>query len=515
MQIKIGKKEMIYVTGAAAIAAVVALSCGKVSDSVVPPAIVETIGGDEPPVISDGDCGDSSSISFCVSAGTVARYSAGPSYSITSVSADTSQDNADSKAYTVDGNLTEWHNLTSNSNNNCAGTVTFTWNATTSKWVAMVPAASIASVTSADCKLVVNADMGTNVAFAEIQTILGTRLNSTGVYSGASAPSAANTSACINCHSRPTSFESAPFAGFSVTTSDATAVNACTTDACRAGLVSHSSIVDNLRFAKYLIGTTSTSSPCISVSDTSKIAVGAYISGTGVTTGTTVSAIPGTCASGQIQASANGAASGTAQLTFSKGTGASGATNWINAAAALNAASTSFTVTASTGDINVGDYVTIRTASSSSGVNVNQPNTTVTAYDSGTGVITLSLATTNTAAVATGAQIAVVGQMQSETPRFCISASSCFTETYKRVDLGNPNNSVLCLKSNAKIASQTATVNFSSLTGLPSGWTNTSWTNTSGNLPRANGMPFSGPWYNTASDAAKICRWILQGAPST
>ena len=47
MRINIGKRGMMYLAGGAAVAALVAFSCGKVTESTVPPAVVEDIDSGE------------------------------------------------------------------------------------------------------------------------------------------------------------------------------------------------------------------------------------------------------------------------------------------------------------------------------------------------------------------------------------------------------------------------------------------------------------------------------------
>ena len=525
MKIKIGKKGMMYLTGGAALAAIVAFSCGKVTESEVGPKKVETIGDDDqgntdtptPPVVSDGDCGDSSSISFCVATGSVDKYASGPSYEMTAIAAESSLDTATESAYAITSNLTKWHSLTANSNSDCAGTVTVSWNSSASKWVAMVPKANIAAVTSADCKLVVNANMGTAVSFAERQTLLGTKLNSTSVYSGASAPVSANSSACVNCHSRATSREDTPSGKFQMTAATNLETASCATDACRAALVDYTSLTDNTRRSDFRIGTTTSGSNCVTLTSTTGVTTGMYVSGTGITTGTTVAANTSCAGTNQIQMSANATATGTVQVAFKAGTGANGAAAFVTAASPIAAGATTITVANSTTGITAGQYVSVKYTDATLGtIYINAPGTTVTNWDGTGGVITLSSALLNTTTVTPS--IAITAPVITDTLGYCAGSATCYPETYKRVDKGSPQTSIICHKASPVLTlsggSYAATVDYSAMTGKPSAWP-TTWPTSSGNYPRANAMPQSGPWFNTVADSNKLCRWILQGAPGT
>jgi len=130
--------------------------------------------------------------------------------------------------------------------------------------------------------------------------------------------------------------------------------------------------------------------------------------------------------------------------------------------------------------------------------------TTIAAIDAATNQITLSQA-----AVATGRGQLSFGasSLLQESPTYCTTSTNCTSTTYKRVEPGMPQRSMLCLKTQASVNGSTLlapTMLSSAETG--------GVTLGSGTTPKAVSMPQSGPNYFEPADQVKICRWILQGA---
>jgi hypothetical protein len=182
MKSNFSKKGIMYITGGAALAAIVALSCGKVTDSVVSPAQTELD-------------------NFSVALGSVDKYEAGPAYQLTSIAVDESMSDSSKTVYRITSNLTKWHTLTGTFSDSCSGEVSFTWDtsATTAAWIATIDHSKL-SGTKAACSLTIDAGMGDTVPWSWVSGLL-----TTGVDTGAktAAGAAILTNNCTtSCHAR-------------------------------------------------------------------------------------------------------------------------------------------------------------------------------------------------------------------------------------------------------------------------------------------------------------------------
>jgi hypothetical protein len=196
MKIKIGKKGLCYLSGGAALAAIVAFGCGKAKDSVV---------GDPTTELNN----------FSVSLGTVDKYESGPAYALTSIAVDESMSDSSKTTYRIASNLTEWHELTAAFSDNCSGDVTFTWDtaSTPKAWIATVDHSKLSGSDSA-CTLTINAGMGETVPWSWVAELV-----STGVDTGAKTAAGAviKTSSCVGCHSKATTVtDSSAFGGYNL-----------------------------------------------------------------------------------------------------------------------------------------------------------------------------------------------------------------------------------------------------------------------------------------------------------
>jgi|GEM_PF-1936524 len=337
-----------------------------------------------------------------------------------------------------------------------------------------------------NCTVQFAAGTGPLVTFNEIKTLLGTKLSQTSVNTSTTGPTT-NPNACINCHKAAESTLNKPSAGFAVTSAIKTTVDACSTDdSCRIALIDYAKVIDNVKRDFKLVGSTTNGSTIVTLSTTTGLAVGNTVTGTVIPTSTIVTAI--NAATNQITLSQAATATGRGQLTFTPTLFGS----TTNTSTTVTLSSTTTTTTLSVGNTVSGTGI--------------PPSATIAAINAATNQITLSQAAT---ATNTDVKLTFGGVLPflQEAPTYCADSANCTSTTYKRVEPGMPQRSMLCLKSQASVNGSTLlapTMLSSAETG--------GVTLGSGTTPKAVSMPQGGPNYFEPADQVKICRWILQGA---
>jgi hypothetical protein len=132
---------------------------------------------------------------FTIATGDVDRYTAGPEYTLTNITP--GEADGDNIPYTITGTMTEWHELRAvQVPADCAGTVTFTWDAANTQWTATIAKSKVESPAT-NCAVTVIGGMGGTVPWAWVKEIF-----SNGVPNGQKNSSGgdAKTAPCTECH---------------------------------------------------------------------------------------------------------------------------------------------------------------------------------------------------------------------------------------------------------------------------------------------------------------------------